>query len=74
MTEELKWRFYKHFRRDRQGRRSSGMAVCVMKCFDVEEQNAWDYKIGSLGKMNRTKGNKAYILVGVCYRTTRMKR
>lgn len=50
------------------------MAVCVTKCFDVEEQSAWDYKIGSLGKMIRTKANKAYILVGFCYRTTGMKR
>lgn len=65
---------YKHFRRDGQGRRSSRMALCVRQCFDVEEQNAWNDNIGSLGKMIRTKANKAYILVGVCHGTTRMKR
>lgn len=64
---------YKHFRKDRQGRRSSGMALCVRQCFDVEEQNARNDKIGSLGKMIRTKANKAYVLVGICHRTTRMK-
>jgi len=56
---------YKLFRRDRQGRRGSGMALCVRECFEIAVGNV---KVESLRVRNRGRANKADILLGICYR------
>lgn len=58
---------YKLFRRDRQGRRGSAVAVYVRECFDFVQLNARIDKVESLRVRRRGKVNKADILVGVCY-------
>ena len=39
---------YKLFRRDREGRRGDGMALCVKECFDVVELRAGNKNVVSL--------------------------
>ena len=58
----------KLFRKDRQGRKGSGMALYVRECFDVTELMAGDDKVESLWVKIRGRADKADILVGVCYR------
>jgi len=59
---------YKLFRRDRQGRRGSGVALCVRECFDCIELNDYDDKVECLWVKTRGRANKADILLRVCYR------
>ncbi|GAB0202630.1 hypothetical protein GRJ2_002728600 [Grus japonensis] len=59
---------YKLFRRDRQGRRGSGVALYVRECFDCIELKDCDDKVKCLWVRMRGKANKADILLGVCYR------
>ena len=56
---------YKLFRKDRQGRKGSGMALYVRECFDVTELMAGDDKVESLWVKIRGRVDKADILVGV---------
>ncbi|KAK4818426.1 hypothetical protein QYF61_012960, partial [Mycteria americana] len=58
----------KLLRRDRQGRRDSGVALCVRECFDCVELGDYDDKMERLWGRMRGKANKADILLGVCYR------
>lgn len=39
---------YKLFRRDRQGRRGGGIALCVRECFDCLEFNDGDDRVECL--------------------------
>ncbi|GAB0203473.1 hypothetical protein GRJ2_002812900 [Grus japonensis] len=57
---------YKLFRRDRQGRRGGGVALCV-GCFDCLELDDGDDRVECLWVRIRGKANKAD-KVGVCYR------
>ncbi|KAM9590842.1 uncharacterized protein ACIBXB_005891 [Morphnus guianensis] len=59
---------YKLFRRDRQGRRGSGVALYVRECFDSTELQNCDDKVECLWVRMRGKANKADIVLGVCYR------
>ena len=59
---------YKLFKRDRQGRRDGGVALCVRECFDVVGLGAGNDKVESLWVRIRGRANKMDILVGVCYR------
>ena len=58
---------YKLFRRDRQGRRSSGIALYVRECFDVE-LGAGNDEVESIWVRIRGRASKVGILVVVCYR------
>jgi len=59
----------KPFRRDRQERRGSGIALYVLiLCFDIVELNAGNVKVELLWVRIKCKANRADILVGVCYR------
>ncbi|GAB0181770.1 hypothetical protein GRJ2_000642300 [Grus japonensis] len=59
---------YKLFRKDRQGRRGSGVALCVRKCFDCLELDDGNEMVKCLWVRITEKANKANIMVGVCYR------
>jgi len=59
---------YKLFRRDRQGRRDSGVALYVRECFDCIELNDSDDKVKCLWVRVTGKASKADILLGVCFR------
>ena len=59
---------YKLFRRDRQGRRGSGVVLYVGECFGCLELDDGDHRIECLGVRIRGKPNKADIMVRVCYR------
>ncbi|PKU33531.1 mitochondrial fission process protein 1 [Limosa lapponica baueri] len=59
---------YKLFRRDRQGRRGSGVALYVGECFDCLELDDGDDWVECLWVRIRGKASKADIMVGVCYR------
>ena len=59
---------YKLFRKDRQGRRSGGMALYVKECFEVTELMTGDNMVESLWVKIRERADKADILVGICYR------
>ncbi|KAK4828567.1 hypothetical protein QYF61_027657 [Mycteria americana] len=59
---------YKLFRRGRQGRRGSGVALCVRECFDCVELSNYGDKVECLWVRMRGKASKADILLGVCYR------
>ncbi|GAB0184113.1 hypothetical protein GRJ2_000876600 [Grus japonensis] len=59
---------YKLFRRDRQGRRGSVVALYVRECFECLELNDGDNRVECLWVRIRGKANKADIMVGVCYR------
>ena len=59
---------YKIFRRDRRGKRGSGVALYVRDCFDCIELNNCDDKVECLWVKMRGKANKADILLGVCFR------
>jgi len=59
---------YKIFRRDRRGKRGSGVALYVRDCFDCIELDDCDDKVECLWVKMRGKANKADILLGVCYR------
>ncbi|GAB0202541.1 hypothetical protein GRJ2_002719700 [Grus japonensis] len=60
---------YKLFRRDRHGRRGSGVALYVRECFDcIELADNCDDKVECLWVRMRGKANQAHILLGVCYR------
>ena len=59
---------YKLFRRDRQGRRGSGVALYVRECFDCLELKDGDDRVQCLWVRIRGKASKADIMVGVCYR------
>jgi len=54
------------FKRERQGRRGSGVALYVRECFDVVELGAGNDKVESLWVRIRGRANKADILVGFC--------
>jgi len=56
---------YKLFRRDREGRRGDGMALCVKECFDVVELRARNDKVESPWVRIRWRVNKADFLLGV---------
>ncbi|KAK4830250.1 hypothetical protein QYF61_009317 [Mycteria americana] len=58
----------KLFRRDRQGRRGSGVALYVRKCFDCLELNDGDDTVQRLWVRIREKVSKADIMVGGCFR------
>ena len=58
---------YKLFRRDRQGRMGSNMALYVEECFDAVEFRAGNDKVDFLWLRIRGKANKDDIL-GICYR------
>lgn len=45
-----------------------GTALNVRECFDIVELGAGRIKVESLWVRIKGKANKAYILVGVCYR------
>ncbi|KAK4818760.1 hypothetical protein QYF61_018932 [Mycteria americana] len=59
---------YKLFRRDRQGRRDSGVALYVRECFNCLELDDGDDRVKSLWVRISGKANKADSMVGVCYR------
>ncbi|KAK4824553.1 hypothetical protein QYF61_016157 [Mycteria americana] len=59
---------YKLFRRGRQGRRGSGVALYVRECFDCLELNDGDERVECLWVRIRAKANKADTMVGFCYR------
>jgi len=59
---------YKFYRRDRRGKRGSGVALYVRDCFDCIELNNCDDKVECLWVKMRGKANKADILLGVCFR------
>jgi len=59
---------YKLFRRDRQGRRCGGVALCLRECLDCLELDDDDDKLDCLWVRIRGKANKTDIMVGVCYR------
>jgi len=61
---------YKLFRRDRQGKRGGGVALCVRECFSCIELDDCDDKVECLWVKMRGKANKADILLGACYRPT----
>ena len=56
---------YKLFRRDRQGRRGSRVALYVGKCFDCLELDDGDERVECLWVRIRGKAKKAGIKVGV---------
>jgi len=58
----------KLFRRDRRGKRGSGVALYVRDCFDCIELDDCDDKVECLWVKMRGKANKAEILLGFCYR------
>ena len=55
---------YELFRRNRQGRRGSGMALSFRECFDVAELSVGNDKVESLWVRIRGKSNEAYVLTG----------
>ena len=57
---------YKLFRKDRQGRRGGGVALCVKECTEVTELMTGEKKVESLWVKIRGRADKADILVGVC--------
>ena len=59
---------YKLFRRDRQGKRGSGVAIYVGDCFSCIEIDNCDDKVECLWVTTRGKANKADILLRLCYR------
>jgi len=59
---------YKLFRRDRQGRRGGGTALCVRECFDCLERDDGNNRDECFCVRIRGKANKAEIMVGVSYR------
>ena len=59
---------YKLFRRDRQGRRGSRVALCIRECFDCLELDDGDNRAECLWVRIRGRANKADIMVGCCYR------
>lgn len=58
----------KLFRRDRLGRRSSGVALCVRVCFDCLDFNDGDNRVECLWVRTRGKVNMTEVVVGLCYR------
>lgn len=58
----------KLFRRDRQGRRCSGVALYVRDSYECIELNHSDDMAKCLWLRIRRKANKANTVVGVCYR------
>lgn len=67
-TWSIAMKGYKLLRRDRQGKRGSGVALCVGECISCLELNDGDDRVESLWLRIRPKANKAGILVGVCCR------
>lgn len=59
---------YTVFRRDRHGRRGSGVGLYVRECFNCVELNDGIDRVGCSWVTIRGKTNKADIMVGVCYR------
>jgi len=60
---------YKLFRRDRQGKRGSEVALPVGDCFDCIELNNSDDKVECLWVKMKGKANNSGILLGVYYRS-----
>ena len=56
---------HKLFRRDRQGRRGCGLALCAWVCFKCLEPSDSDSRVACLWLRIRERANKADILVGV---------
>jgi len=59
---------HKLFRRDRRGKRGSGVALYVRDCFDCIELDNCDDKVECLWVKTKGKANKADVPLGVCYR------
>ncbi|GAB0181938.1 hypothetical protein GRJ2_000659100 [Grus japonensis] len=59
---------YELFRRDRKGRKGSGVVLCVNECFGCLELNDGDDRVECLWVRIRGKANKADIMVGFCHR------
>jgi len=61
---------FRLFRRDRRGRRGSGVALCIKKCIECKElylKNSYE-QVKSLLVRIRDRGNKTNLGVGVYYR------
>ncbi|RMC15084.1 hypothetical protein DUI87_07264 [Hirundo rustica rustica] len=59
---------YKLFRRDRQGRRGGGVALCIKQTFDTVGIETKEDGVECLWVRIKGKAKKADILLGVCYR------
>jgi len=62
--------YYSLFRRDRQGRRGSRVALYVRKWMDCEElclRNSHD-QVKNLWVKFKDQSSKGYLVAGVCYR------
>ena len=60
---------YRLFKRDRQGRKGSGVALYVKKEWECMEVNDSDDRVESLWVRIKAKANKTDIIMGVCYRS-----
>ena len=59
---------YQLFKRDKQGRKGSGVALYVKKEYECMEINGGDDRVESLWVRIKAKANKTDIVMGVCYR------
>jgi len=59
---------YKLFRRDRQGKRGSGLVLYVKECLNIVELRAGNDKVKSVSVRVRGKIKRTEIFVGFCYR------
>ena len=59
---------YQLFKRDRQGRKGDGVALCVKKDCERMEINDDDDRVESLWVRIKVKANKTDSIVGACYR------
>ena len=59
---------YQLFKRDRHGRKGSGVSLYVKIECECMEFNDSDDRVESLWVRTKVKGNKTDIIVGVCYR------
>lgn len=61
---------YGLFRRDKQGRRGVGVALCIKKLIECEELSLDNshVQVESLWVRIRDRGNEANLVVGICYR------
>lgn len=64
----LHWTVINSSRRDRQGRRGSGVALHVRECFDCVELDDGGNRVDSLWVRISRKVNKADSMVGLCFR------
>lgn len=59
---------YEHYRRDKQGKRGGGIALCTTECFDYLELNNCNCEVEGIWVRIMGKANRTDILVGFCYR------